>query len=223
MAVNVLLHPAEQEHRARWLKIAVAVWLTLTSAITLVNSVGLSHLAEQAHHREQAMQLKALDARVAQLAQRVNAERRQPKPASQAEFAAARRALESRLAHLEQSQADMAHASDVQALQARITEIEARQSQTRAASAVTRTPRRQATVKPKTPEPPFRVIGVELRGGERFLSIAAPTATTLGSIRLLREGDSGDGWQLQSIGAHAALFQVNGQTQRVAFPWSVQP
>jgi len=36
--------------------------------------------------------------------------------------------------------------------------------------------------------------------------------------RLLREGDDEGGWRLQSIEAQAGVFQVNGQTQRVAVP-----
>ncbi|MNN80028.1 hypothetical protein D3C81_1967220 [compost metagenome] len=66
--------------------------------------------------------------------------------------------------------------------------------------------------------PPFRVLGVELRGGERFLSIAAPAASSLTGSRLLREGDAEGGWQLQSIEARAGMFLMNGQTQRVAAP-----
>lgn len=221
--MNLPPSPATLKRRTRWLMVAVTVWLSLISAITIVNNVGLSRLIDQTRHREQSIQLRTLDGRVIQLAQQVDAGRRQPKPASQAEVATLRQALENRLAHLEQSEADLPHTSDVQALQARITEIEARQQKVRAASAAARNPHRQATIKPSIPELPFRVLGVEQRGGERFLSIAAPTATTLGSIRLLRQGDSDDGWQLQSIEAHAALFQVNGQTQHVALPQDVRP
>jgi len=63
-----------------------------------------------------------------------------------------------------------------------------------------------------------RELGVELRGGERFLSITSTAAASLAGARLLREGDAEGGWQLQSIEAQAGVFQVNGQTQRVAVP-----
>ncbi len=68
------------------------------------------------------------------------------------------------------------------------------------------------------PESPFRVLGVELRAGERFLSITSTAAGSLAGARLLREGDAEGGWQLQSIEAQAGVFRVNGQTQRVAVP-----
>ena len=43
-------------------------------------------------------------------------------------------------------------------------------------------------------------------------------ATSLGSVRLLREGDAEGGWHLQSIEARAAVFRVDGQVQRLAVP-----
>ena len=59
---------------------------------------------------------------------------------------------------------------------------------------------------------------LELRGGERFLSIAAPGVAAVRELRLLREGDAIGAWQLQVIEAHAAVFRVDGQTQRIALP-----
>ena len=72
--------------------------------------------------------------------------------------------------------------------------------------------------KPKAPEPPFNVVGLELRGGERFVSIASRGATSLTDLRLLREGESIGAWQLQTIDAHAVVFLVDDQTVRVALP-----
>ncbi|WP_175687267.1 hypothetical protein [Burkholderia multivorans] len=210
--------PFEQDRRARWLKIAAVVWLLLVSAIAIINSVGLSRLTEQAHRSEQESQFKALNARVADLAQQLDANRREPKPASQVDFLAARQALEERLSRIEQAQTDAVHADDLQALQARVAAVEARQQQARSVPTAAQTERRHVPARPKAPEPPFRVVGVDMRGGERFLSIAAPATTSLANVRLLREGESAGGWQLQSIEAHAALFLVNGQTQRVALP-----
>ncbi|MNE52535.1 hypothetical protein D3C80_1472100 [compost metagenome] len=106
---------------------------------------------------------------------------------------------------------------DLQTLQARVTSIETRLEKTQQAAVAAR-PRVPVAVKPTVPVPPFRVLGVELRGSERFLSIAAPAASSLAGSRLLREGDAEGGWQLQSIEARAGVFLVNGQTQRVAAP-----
>jgi len=104
----------------------------------------------------------------------------------------------------------------VQALQDRVSDIEARMKRTAAPAAA---PRRIAEpAKPKVPEPPFDIVGVELRGGERFLSVAAPRAPSVLDVWLLREGDAVGAWHLLAIEAHAAVFRVDGQTQRIALP-----
>lgn len=68
------------------------------------------------------------------------------------------------------------------------------------------------------PKRPFRVLGVELRGGERFLSVTPITTGSLAATRLLRKGDAFGDWRLHSIDAHVAVFGVNGLRVRVAVP-----
>jgi len=158
--------PDENAGRARWLKIAAAVWLLLVSILAVVNSVGLSRLTEQSQASAQDAHVQALNTRVAELEQQAAASKNQPKPVTQPDFEAARKTLDERLAQVEQAQAGDAHAGDLQALQARVGDIEARMKRTAAA------PRRTAELaKPKLPEPPFNVVGVELRGGvEAYLA-----------------------------------------------------
>ncbi|GAA0846170.1 MULTISPECIES: hypothetical protein [Burkholderiaceae] len=208
----------EAGRRTRWLKIAAGIWLLLISLIAIVHSVGLSRLTEQGRRDTQATQIKALAGQIAELAQQAEADKHQPKPVSQADFAASRQVLETRLASVEQAQADAAHASDLQALQERVDTVEARQQELKSATPTVRRSRAPVATQPKVQTPPFRIVGLELRGGERFLSIASPATTSLANVRLLREGDSDGDWQLQSIDAHAALFLVKGQPQRVALP-----
>ena len=200
----------------RWLKIAAGVWLMLVSAIAIVDSVGLSRLIEQSRSSAQDAQVLALAPRVSDLEHQAEAAKRQPRPVVQGDFDAARQALEERLAHVEQAQATDAHGDDIKALQARVGVLEARlKKRTPSATA----PRRTAdAAKPKVPEPPFNVVGLELRGGERFVSIASHGAVTLTDLRLLREGESIGAWQLQAIEAHATVFRVDNQTVRVALP-----
>ena len=202
--------------RPRWLKIAAGVWLALVSAIAIVDSVALSRLVEQSRSSVQNAQMQALATRVSDLEHQAEAAKRQPKPVVQGDFDAARQALEERLAHVEQAQATDAHGDDIKALQARVGVLEARLKK-RALSATTA--RKTAeTAKPKVPEPPFNVVGLELRGGERFVSIASRGATALIDLRLLREGGSIGAWQLQAIDAHAAVFRADNQTVRLALP-----
>lgn len=202
--------------RPRWLEIAAGVWLVLVSGIAIVDSVSLSRLIEQSRSSAQDARVQALATRVSDLEHQAEATKHQPKPVVQGDFDAARQALEERLAHVEQAQAADAHGEDIKALQARVGVLEARLKK-RAPSATA--PRKTAeATKPKVPEPPFDVVGLELRGGERFVSIASRGATALTDLRLLREGESIGAWQLQAIDAHAVVFRVDDQTVRVALP-----
>ena len=214
--MNIPQLPTEGADRARWLKIAAAAWLLLVSVLAVVNSVGLSRLSEQSQASAQDAHVQALNTRVAELEQQSAASKNQPKPVVQPDFEAARKALDERLSQVEQAQTADNRAGNLQALQARMGDIEARLK--KAATPVAAPRRTAEAVKPKAPEPPFSVAGLELRGGERFLSIAAPGVAAVRELRLLREGDAIGAWQLQVIEAHAAVFRVDGQTQRIALP-----
>ena len=66
---------------------------------------------------------------------------------------------------------------------------------------------------PPAPQPPpFTVIGIEYRGGERFLSVAPPGSTQLSQINLIRPGDgvTGTAWKLKSMDGRSAHFEVAG-------------
>ena len=66
---------------------------------------------------------------------------------------------------------------------------------------------------PPAPQPPpFTVIGIEYRGGERFLSVAPSGTTQLSQINLIRPGDgvTGTAWKLKSMDGRLAHFEVAG-------------
>lgn len=214
--MNIPQIPTDGDSRARWPKIATAVWLLLVSVLAVVNSVGLSRLTEQSRTSAQDAHVQALATRISDLEQQTEAVKRQPKPITRTDFDTARQALAERLSHVEQAQAADTRGEDLQALQVRVVAIEARLKKAAPPATVSRCTAEPA--KPKVPEPPFSVVGLELRGGERFLSIAAQGATSLPEVRLLREGDSVGAWHLQAIEAHVAVFRVDGQTLRITLP-----
>ncbi len=67
------------------------------------------------------------------------------------------------------------------------------------------------------PVPPFSVVGVEYRGGEKFLSVAPPGSTQLSQLYLVRPGDTvaGSDWRLNSLDDSRALFSINGSPRTV--------
>ena len=67
--------------------------------------------------------------------------------------------------------------------------------------------------KPPPPQPPpFTVIGIEYRGGERFLSVTPPGSTQLSQVNLIRPGDgvAGTVWRLMALDQQLAHFDVAG-------------
>jgi len=114
---------SERDSHTRWLKIAAAFWLLLISAVALIDSVGLSRLAEQTQGSAQDAQVNALGLRVADLERQADADKRRPVPISQAEFATARQALDERMTRLEAADEARALAIDLQTLQARVNGI----------------------------------------------------------------------------------------------------
>ncbi len=65
---------------------------------------------------------------------------------------------------------------------------------------------------PAPQPPPFTVIGIEHRGGERFLSVAPPDSTQLGQVNLIRPGETvtSTSWKLKSMDGRLAHFDVAG-------------
>ena len=181
----------------------------------MVNSVGLSRLSEQSQASAQDAHVQALNTRVAELEQQSAASKRQPKPVAQPDFEAARKALDERLSQVEQARRGQPCRRPAGAAGPRGRHRgppEESRYACRDAPAHRRGGQAQdtgAAVQRGRPE---------LRGGERFLSIAAPGVTAVRELRLLREGDAIGAWQLQAIEAHAAVFHVDGQTQRIALP-----
>ncbi|MDZ4020645.1 methyl-accepting chemotaxis protein [Pseudomonas sichuanensis] len=69
--------------------------------------------------------------------------------------------------------------------------------------------------------PPFQMLGLEYRGGERFLSVAPTGSTRLSQIDLVRPGEvvSGSTWRLKAVDERTATFDAGGTTRTL----SIQP
>lgn len=69
-------------------------------------------------------------------------------------------------------------------------------------------PKKTAQPKPAPLHPPFSVLSVEYRGGERFLAVAPPDSRSLKDIQLLHNGEQFGTWQLKVLEPNAAIFAV---------------
>ncbi|MCW4650251.1 methyl-accepting chemotaxis protein [Pseudomonas aeruginosa] len=96
------------------------------------------------------------------------------------------------------------------------------EKQTKAPPLIVPAPKRPIPAKPKPKPkpmepPPFSILGVEYRGGERFLSVAPPGSTQLSQIYLIRQGDAvaGTNWRLTDLDDGTAHFDVAGASRSV--------
>ncbi len=80
-------------------------------------------------------------------------------------------------------------------------------------------PKKTAPPKPVPLSPPFSVLGVESRGGERFLAVAPHDSSSLIDVRLLHAGEQFGAWHLKVLEPHSAIFSVAAQPdQTVQLP-----
>lgn len=72
-------------------------------------------------------------------------------------------------------------------------------------------PKKTARPKPTPLSPPFSVLSVESRGGERFLAVAPHDSRSLMDVRLLHSGEQLGAWHLKVLEPNSAIFAVAAQ------------
>ncbi|MDR1934506.1 MAG: hypothetical protein LBS49_02790 [Candidatus Accumulibacter sp.] len=230
---------ASKSPARRWPKIAAIVGLLLAGAVSLLLLFHSVELTRREAPRAPGAQevrdafIQALASRVDALEQQAETFRRAPEAPTPADLDDLRQTLDERLARIEAAPPAEAVAAGLDALRLRLGEIETRLESAPPPSSLPSPPPAPPPPaaappaapkpvtepsKPRTAKPPFSVLGVERRGGERFLAVAAPGARALSDVRLLREGDAAGAWRLQTIEAQAAVFRVDGRMLRVALP-----
>jgi hypothetical protein len=207
----------------RWQHAVTFCCLLLIGGVLIFEHDRLSELAVQVQNNTAPnLPVESLEERLSHLEQLVDSSARKPAPITQVELDALRQPLEERLEQIEQSHtAQIEQDSALQVLQERLTRLEARQEQRQPIVSPAPAPPHQPTVKvtkPRVITPPFSVLGVELRGGERFLSVSPGSSASLSHVRLLRPGEAENGWRLESLEEKSAVFRVNGHIQRLSIP-----
>ncbi|PMX26681.1 MULTISPECIES: chemotaxis protein [unclassified Pseudomonas] len=121
--------------------------------------------------------------------------------------------------------ADRATVADMTALRARLEQVEQQFQEHKtqpsppppSPSAIK--PKQKARPKPVPLSPPFSVLSVESRGGERFLAIAPHDSRSLSDVRLLHSGEQLGAWHLKILEPNSAIFAVAAQPdQTVQLP-----
>ena len=213
------LQSSTYSNRGRLLKNAAIAWFLFISAAVVIDHVALSRLSDDVQSNTLESRLMLLDHRLSELAQQVEDSLNRPDPATPDDLAAIRQSLEARLAGMEQAVSTHAGIADFTQLESRLDQFEAHLQEARQAPPPAAPPTRRPTpAKTTITEPPFQVLGIELRGGERFLSIAPTDPHSLAEARVIRPGEIVSGWLLEAVDGNAAIFRVDGQARQLTMP-----
>lgn len=197
------------------------LWLWLIGLSVFV-ALGYQTMNDQADQERLDSRLQRLEARAAGLVESIEAIQQRSAVATAADLKDTRQVLEARAAQVEKTLSGYAAADDLQALRAEVEQIKARQTAApvpRAAAPAQPRASGKAAAKPEPPPLPFRVVGAELRAGQRSVSVAPSSADfTPDQIQVLLPGDAVGPWRLQAVEGNTAVFQAGDQTRRVAIP-----
>ena len=194
------------------------MWLWLIGLSVLV-ALGYQTMNDQADQERLDSRLQRLEAQATGLAETVEAIQQRPAVATAADLKDTRQILEARAAQVEKSLSAYASADDLQALRAEVEQIKARQTAARAAAPVQPRTGNKPTAKPEPTPLPFRIVGAELRAGERSVSVAPSNGDfTPDQLQVLLPGDAVGPWRLQAVEGSTAVFQAGDQTRHVAIP-----
>ena len=194
------------------------MWLWLIGLSVFV-ALGYQAVNEQADQKRLDSRLQHLEAQAASLTEAIDAIQQRPAVATAADLKDTRELLEARAAQVETTLSGYAAADDLQALRIEVEQIKTRQTVARAAApAQPRSPSRP-TAKPEPPPLPFRIVGAELRAGQRSLSVTPNNGNfTPDQLQVLLPGDAVGPWRLQAVEGNTAVFQAGDQTRRMAIP-----
>ena len=211
------LHPAQRSTAAVVVQSLFWLWLI---GLSVIVALGYLAMRDQTDQERLDSRLQRLEAQATGLAETIEAIQQRPAVATAADLKDTRQILEARAAQVEKSLNGYAAADDLQALRAEIEQIKTRQAAARAAAPAQPRASRPATASKAEPQPlPCRVVGAELRAGERSVSVAPANGDfTPDQLQVLLPGDAVGLWRLQAIEGNAAVFQAGDQTRRVAIP-----
>ncbi|MGV8399258.1 hypothetical protein ACV33W_08550 [Pseudomonas aeruginosa] len=202
--------------RAPWFRIAAVAWLLTLSVGLVIVVLDVVRLDAPPPPSPLAGQMDLLASRLDQAELRLAALKNQAPALTPEALAMVRAQLEERVAQVESSIASQGTDQALLALQQRMEKLEAGAAPAKVPVAGRPKPTPAAPV--KSAAPPFRLVGVERRGDERFLSVMPRGTETLAHIRLLRVGESVEGWTLEGIQKDTATFRVEGKLRQLVLP-----
>ncbi|HDS1770265.1 MULTISPECIES: methyl-accepting chemotaxis protein [Pseudomonas] len=221
----------------------IAAGLLILSAIIAYQQYQLSTLSRTVNGAAEKVSIDALQNRVSAIDDRLDTVSGKPLVTME-DFRVSQQALSSRIDAV-QTTAKQAHEAaaevtrssatagdllvlkaDLESLNGKLQKMSKPQVQATAPAPKTSSkpkPKPAPVKAPPIPQdpPPFQMVGLEYRGGERFLSVAPTGSTRLSQIYLIRPGEvvSGSNWRLRAVDERTATFDAGGTTRTL----SIQP
>ncbi|MEI7178118.1 hypothetical protein WCT65_03500 [Pectobacterium carotovorum] len=197
----------------------IYAWLSVLTVFISLSYRAIANLAEREQVDASVRQVHVLEASMAELADSMQVLQTHTLPASATALRELQQNLENRLAQIEQMQANQASIQAVQTLRDELERLKSQQDVARRSPPATHRTASPAATTPRKMSFPFRILGLELRAGQRMVSLA-PASGKLSSnqIQLVSLGETVDQWRLDAIEGDTAIFSRAGQTRRLAIP-----
>lgn len=200
----------------RLTRLIVVAWLALLSIVVVMLVLSLNRLDAQRRQDAPDAQIAELQTRALALEAFRTAVEAAPAVVTESDFQQMREHWQQQWDGFKQHQQDFASATELAVLQGRLDTLA---QQVSSAKPVVKKPRAHAAKPRSAPTTPtFQVLGVESRGGERFLAIQPNDTAGLASVRLLRVGDTEGRWQLEALDSRTAHFRIDQHTRHLLLP-----
>ncbi len=200
-------------------QILLWVWLVVLSILIGTGYRAMGELADRAHVDSGLRQVQVLQARIVELADSVRMLEAQPASATVAVLHETRQRLETRLTRMEQALADRSDAEALQVLRTEVEQMKTRSQPTPTAPLPQFKPATPVAAEAKQAPFPFRVVGSEMRAGQRSVSVApVKSDLTADKIQVVLPGEAVGQWRLQAIETNTAVFRNGKQTRRLVIP-----
>lgn len=208
-------------------RIGLILWLSIITIIVISQRIALYDVADTTNSQDLKQHMQLVDRRIDELTTQLQTLQSDPFVTQsqltdiQAELRTRIQAV-SELSNTQTLSVDINKLNQhIQGLQADVNTLKKAHTEVKVASqpkpSPSKTLKKSSTAK-NTKFPPFKILGVELRGGEPVLSVL-PTATDNITGALLLTADQRIGaWQLISFNEHTAIFKAGSKTHRFNIP-----
>ncbi|WP_240353899.1 hypothetical protein [Pectobacterium brasiliense] len=201
------------------IRLLIWVWLGVLTALAVLNYRATADVVKREQVDASLQQVQVMEGRLTELADSIQVLEARPVPASATALRNMQQSLETRIAQMEQKQENYASTQVVQTLRDELVQLRSQQK-----AAIQSTPTTRRTADPAVTAPrkmpfPFRILGLELRAGQRMVSIAPASGEPApAQTQVVLPGETVSQWRLETINGDTAIFSRAGQTQRLAIP-----